>query len=235
MKQFNNNKYMNILKSLIRGFILMRGERNGIIKSFYKSILMISGKPVPINPKYWRIIPVLIFIALLMPIALSSTTISPQEYGYKHIVKEAPDNINNEVIWLARVIYSETKVKEEQILVAWVVRNRVETNYRGSTSYKDVILDPFQFSAFNKGSIKRSYFTGLTQGSTPMGWKSSIDIAYHVMYCPELYRPIPLDTRHFYSERSMISDSAPKWAASGSETDIDYVDENRFKFYNGVL
>ncbi len=34
--------------------------------------------------------------------------------------------IDNETLWLARCIYSETKRPEEQELVAWVVRNRVE-------------------------------------------------------------------------------------------------------------
>ena len=47
-----------------------------------------------------------------------------------------PEMIDNETLWLARAIFSETKRPEEQILVAWVIRNRVETGYRGNAHMK---------------------------------------------------------------------------------------------------
>ncbi len=60
----------------------------------------------------------------------------------------APADLEEPTLWLARAIYSETKLPHEQELVAWVVRNRVETAYRGRRTYRAVVLDPYQFSAF---------------------------------------------------------------------------------------
>src|SRR3990167_5555288 len=51
-----------------------------------------------------------------------------------------------DILWLARILYSESKVREEQIIIAWVVRNRVESGFRGAQSYKDVAISPAQFS-----------------------------------------------------------------------------------------
>ena len=31
----------------------------------------------------------------------------------------------SDILWLGRILYSESKVREEQIVIAWVVRNRV--------------------------------------------------------------------------------------------------------------
>jgi hypothetical protein len=64
--------------------------------------------------------------------------------------------VSEDVLWLARVIYSETKRPHEQELVAWVVRNRVETAYRGKDTYRSTVLDPWQFSAFNANAPKRT-------------------------------------------------------------------------------
>ncbi|WP_240332831.1 hypothetical protein [Salinibacter ruber] len=49
-----------------------------------------------------------------------------------------PLNLEGPTLWLARAIYSETKLPHEQELVAWVVRNRVETAYRGRRTYRAV-------------------------------------------------------------------------------------------------
>ena len=57
-----------------------------------------------------------------------------------------PPEPNASTLWLARAIYSETKLPHEQELVAWVVRNRVETAYRGRRSYRAVVLDPGRYA-----------------------------------------------------------------------------------------
>ena len=59
---------------------------------------------------------------------------------------------NSETIWLARGIYSETNDPFEMYPVAWVIRNRYDQQYNGCDTYKCVILDPLQFSAFNWNS-----------------------------------------------------------------------------------
>ncbi|WP_243663594.1 cell wall hydrolase [Rhodothermus marinus] len=85
-----------------------------------------------------------------------------------------PEAIDSETLWLARVIYSETKRPEEMELVAWVVRNRVETRFRGKATYRDVVLDPFQFSAFIPYNPRRQYYMRLTPHSRrPAGSRRS--------------------------------------------------------------
>src|SRR3990167_3969174 len=77
-----------------------------------------------------------------------------------------------EILWLARLIYSETKRPEEQILVAWVVRNRVESNYTGE-SYKEVALHDSQFSGLN--SFDKQYQENITRSYDDNGgaWQSA--------------------------------------------------------------
>jgi hypothetical protein len=144
--------------------------------------------------------------------------------------------ISEDVLWLARCIYSETKRAEEQQLVAWVVRNRVETEYRGQGTYRGVVLDPYQFSAFNPGSRKRRLFMGLTSSSEGQGWQSALRVAHDVYYSAERERPFPEETRHFYSERSMAGRMRPVWA--DGETPVQaagyVIDPRRFRFYTDI-
>lgn len=149
-----------------------------------------------------------------------------------------PELIDSETLWLARAIYSETKRPEEMELVAWVVRNRVETAYRGKASYRAAVLDPFQFSAFNPGNRKRTYYSSLTAGSNARGFDNALRIAYSVRHADPGYRPFSQNTRHFYSERSMVGVRHPYWASRGSvvkpQRTFD-VDERRFRFLEGVV
>ncbi len=149
-----------------------------------------------------------------------------------------PSLIDEETLWLARCIYSETKRPDEQELVAWVVRNRVESQYRGKRSYQDVVLDPYQFSAFNPSSRKYAHYTALNLDTQDPRWQHAINIAYHVRYAEPSLRPFSRKTRHFYSERSMRgSQTHPQWAA-GLEpvTPLRPVEleTKRFRFFEGV-
>lgn len=149
-----------------------------------------------------------------------------------------PEKIDVETLWLARVIFSESKRIDEQALVAWVVRNRVETKYRGMRSYESVALDPHQFSAFRDESTKRSYYTGLTAQSSTPGWQTALRVAYDVRHADARYRPFSRETRHFYSERSLGEFDAPTWATGKKPVEIRYqsidVDHWRFRFFEGV-
>ncbi len=149
-----------------------------------------------------------------------------------------PEQIDLETLWLARAIFSETKRVDEQALVAWVVRNRVDTRYRGKRSYEAVVLDPYQFSAFSQGNAKRPYYMGLSIHSKVPGWQTALQIAYSVRFAEGDHRPFSAHTRHFYSERSMARMLAPTWAEGLSPVRINYelvtVDERRFRFYEGV-
>ncbi|PSQ98554.1 MAG: hypothetical protein BRD48_06930 [Bacteroidetes bacterium QS_9_68_14] len=147
------------------------------------------------------------------------------------------DQIGSETLWLARCIYSETKRPEEQEFVAWVVRNRVETGYRGNDSYREVVLDPYQFSAFNPGSRKRSYFMSLDASSQEDGWRRALRIAHQVKTAPAGSRPFSKATRHFFSERSMTGRRSPNWSAHGEKVTPEggkNLAEDRFRFYEDV-
>lgn len=149
-----------------------------------------------------------------------------------------PELIDDETLWLARCIFSESKRYEEQELVAWVVRNRVETGYRGKMSYRDTVLDPFQFSAFNKNSTKRNFYVGLTPHTDLPGWTRTLWIAYHVRNGEGIFRPFPLKTRHFYSARSLPEDQLPPAWTEGRDPvtpNRDYtIEDTRFRFFAGV-
>lgn len=145
--------------------------------------------------------------------------------------------IKESTLWLARAIYSETKLPHEQELVAWVIRNRVETGFRGRTTYEAVVLDPYQFSAFNPGSTKRSFYMSLTPGVQLPAWQQALWIAHYVRHANPVYRPFSIETRHFYSERSMGDRQHPYWANRHQfvTPGWDYqVNERRFRFYKEI-
>ena len=148
-----------------------------------------------------------------------------------------PDRIDTETLWLARCIYSETKRADEMELVAWVVRNRVETEYRGRGTYRDVVLDPYQFSAFNPNGGKRWYYAKLDPSTEIRGWQRALAIAYGVRQAATDYRPFSIKTRHFYSERSMVGQPYPEWALGKTPVmpHRDFaLDERRFRFFSDV-
>ena len=145
--------------------------------------------------------------------------------------------VDSETLWLARCIYSETKRPEEQELVAWVIRNRVETGYRGQRSYRDVVLDPYQFSAFNPGTRTRSKYSALSPTTTNAGWQRALRIAHEVKSMPASLRPFSGTTRHFYSEQSMVGGRTPAWAHGQRPVrpKRDFtLEARRFRFYENI-
>jgi hypothetical protein len=184
-----------------------------------------------------------VILALLIP-ALTTAFVSLDDRMTERVL---PVDINpvpafdaaavgEDVLWLARCIYSETKRADEQELVAWVVRNRVETEYRGQDTYRGVVLDPYQFSAFNPGSRKRRLFMSLGAYSDAQGWQSALRVAHEVYHTNEGARPFPEETRHFYSEQSMSGRLRPVWAEG--ETPVQAagftIDPRRFRFYTDI-
>ena len=163
-----------------------------------------------------------------VPVSLVSDVALPPAFSL--------DDVTSDVLWMARCIYSETKRAEEQELVAWVVRNRVETGYRGQHSYEDVVLDPYQFSAFNPGNPKRRLYTTLAPSLDSPAFVQALEVAHSVYYAQPTARPFSEKTRHFYSERSMVGGKAPNWSAGHAPVRPTgfRVDPKRFRFYSGV-
>lgn len=155
-----------------------------------------------------------------------------QWYGLPGI---RPSNVDDETLWLARCIFSETKDPREMVLVGWVVRNRVETRYRGSRSYVNAVLDPYQFSAFNPTSSSRFFYSHLNESSRVRGWDAALRIAYMVRTADPTSRPFSIRTRHFFSQRSMVGQTFPYWVEDHQPVGVrETIDERRFRFYEGV-
>ncbi len=152
------------------------------------------------------------------------------------VVEDEGERVSKEeILWLARVVYSETKRPHEQELVAWVVRNRVETGYRGNSTYRDAVLDPYQFSAFNPGTRTRRHYAGLDWNSNEKGFQTALSIAADVATSDVQERPFSETTRHFYSARSMAGGRAPAWAHNKRPVELDrVVAADRFRFYERV-
>ena len=162
--------------------------------------------------------------------ASGSASASPRKESSKLL--PPPADLEAPTLWLARAIYSETKLPHEQELVAWVVRNRVETAYRGRRSYREVVLDPYQFSAFNPGAPKRALYAGLQPEAPLPRWRQALWVARYVRHADgAAYRPFSVETRHFYSERSMRGRAAPGWADRAGRY---VVDERRFRFFKQI-
>ena len=163
--------------------------------------------------------------------------LTPVAYHPRQAPLLTPGQIDDRTLWLARCIYSETKRPVEQELVAWVVRNRVETGYRGIDSYYEAVLDPYQFSAFNRGNRKRSYYLSLGRKTQAPGWQRALAIAHMVLQSDVSRRPFPATTRHFFSEVSMPGGHHPYWSFGERSVvpERDYtIDRDRFRFYAGV-
>lgn len=179
-----------------------------------------------------------IFI-LSLPVAASVWAAEPADSLARGSLREVLLRMDpfemDEVLWLAKCIYSESDRPDEQRLVAWVVRNRVETAYRGTT-YREVVLEERQFSAFNTPSPRRDHILSFNQNSESRAWQRALQIALEVYRADPSERPFSLTTRHFYSPISMKGASVPDWAESGDPLNSIAlgIDPSRFRFYDGV-
>lgn len=138
-----------------------------------------------------------------------------------------------EVLWTARALYSETRRPHEMWYVGWVIRNRVEARFRNKRSYKEVILDPKQFSAFNRASPLRGHYMNLDPEDVIMRprWHDALEVARRVVDAEPELRPFPKNTFHFYSEQSMVGQRHPDWKYAMNHVPINTVEPKRFRFY----
>ena len=188
--------------------------------------------PYPPRPFMRFLLPV--FLLLLVLPAPAAPAGDGQDDDVRARLQALPPLVRDEVVWLARCIYSESDRTDEQRLVAWVVRNRVETQYRGST-YREVVLSSFQFSAFNAPTTRRAFLLGLDVGAEAPGWAEALAIALDVHQAPPEARPFPITTRHFYSPVSMQpAGRTPDWALGAEPLALAGVDPWRFRFYAEV-
>lgn len=142
-------------------------------------------------------------------------------------------NYESELLMLARAIYSESKRTSEQYIIAWIIRNRVETGYRGERSYRAVVLDPVQFSAFNDTRLRDEYLA-LNFETDNSAWQNTLGVARSVIRVPYERNPLPSTARHFYAPRSMRGKKAPSWAKGKKPIELPGVNSSRLVALDGV-
>ncbi len=140
----------------------------------------------------------------------------------------------DEILWLARVIFSETKNKEEMRLVGWVVRNRVEAKYRGET-YKEVALSASQFSGLSPKNKQYKININMDYKSKNKKWIEALKIANKIYFAGGSERPFSKNVKHFYSPVSIKK--TPAWVKKG-KLNKTILSVNtltpRFAFYSDV-
>lgn len=119
-----------------------------------------------------------------------------------------------EVLWATRAVLSETKNPREMLLIANVIRNRVDMTYRGKQTAKEVILDPYQFSAFNPGRDSRWRYAKLEQGHVSNRlWRAAWNASRYAMTSRRSILPITdRCVTHFVHPRNLRQH--PDWIYS---------------------
>lgn len=135
--------------------------------------------------------------------------------------------LNTNLLHLAKTIYGEARGEnvETMLAVGWVIRNRLQSKRHGGT-YKDVVLQPLQFSCWNKGDLNYKIIKGMIKGRL---WEVCIGVAIVVMQSSEKHNPIP-NVRHYY-DKSM-DNSPPYWAEEGDLMSVYGV--NNLRLIRGV-
>ena len=140
----------------------------------------------------------------------------------------------SEILWLARVLYSETKQAHEMPYIAWVVRNRVEIGHRawdaeaGKNTYRGAALAKSQFSGMHP-HLDRHATSNLVMNyqSTGIAWEQALKIAEQVYYSDGSDRVLGPDVTHFYSP---VVISPPNLAYQ--VTNVHEFPTRRFAFYS---
>lgn len=139
-----------------------------------------------------------------------------------------------EILWLARIMYSETKRAEEQELIGWVVRNRVDTGYTGRT-YEDVAKHSAQFSGLHPYDRRYEHNISRWYSSGGESWETALELAKEVYFADESERPLALTTRHFYSPHAVSR--TPAWARDQEAVQLikdPKTNQVRFALYDKV-
>lgn len=162
-----------------------------------------------------------------------TTNLQSTNHSLTHKLSVTEDSLNaalhRDVMWLTRVNYSETDDPLEMYYVAHVVKNRVEDCYNRQCTYKDVVLDPYQFSAFN---YENQYYRTVTldNASRPLDFIEAKQTAFHAYM--DNHDPIK-GSKWFFSQVSMPNYRYPYWAINDGQVRVNkYISDWRFRFYN---
>lgn len=163
----------------------------------------------------------------------------------------APSSSLRDLDWLALCLASESNQPHEWQYIAWTIKLRVEGQNRYPNTYRDVVLQPSQFSYFNLWTDYRKPTSGAALTDQEIwrlalkGYAGAIytkhrnlldNCAAIISISPIWQAPFPLDTLHYYSLVSMKpKGSKPAWLPSARLLITPSgVDPQRFVFAAGV-
>ena len=130
--------------------------------------------------------------------------------------------LDKNLLYLAKTIYGEARGEtiETMFAVGWVIRNRLHLKHYGNT-YKAVVLQPKQFSCWNKDDPNYRKIKDVITGKP---WEVCIGVAIVVMQSTEKHNPIP-GVRHFYDKS--LDSNPPYWAEDGEYMSVYGVENIR--------
>ena len=135
--------------------------------------------------------------------------------------------LDTNLLHLAKTIYGEARGEniETMFSVGWVIRNRLKSGRHGNT-YKDVVLQPKQFSCWNKNDPNYKIIKGKIKGRL---WEVCIGVAIVVMQSAEKHNPV-MGVRHYYDKS--LDSNPPYWAEEGESMSVYGV--NNLRLIRGV-
>jgi hypothetical protein len=130
--------------------------------------------------------------------------------------------LNTNLLHLAKTIYGEARGEsiETMFAVGWVIRNRLQSGKYGKT-YKDVVLQPKQFSCWNKGDSNYKVIKGVIKTRL---WEVCIAVAIIVIQSIEKHNPV-MGICHYYDKS--LDSNPPYWADEGELMTVYGVDNIR--------
>lgn len=130
--------------------------------------------------------------------------------------------LNTNLLHLAKTIYGEARGEsiETMFAVGWVIRNRLQSGRHGKT-YKDVVLQPKQFSCWNKSDPNYKVIKGVIKTRL---WEVCIAAAIIVIQSAEKQNPV-MGVCHYYDKS--LDSNPPYWADDGEFMTVYGVDNIR--------
>lgn len=135
--------------------------------------------------------------------------------------------------WLGALLASESNEPHEWLYVGWVVRNRVEAEFLGDSTYVRVIRRRKQFSYWNQFEFldDDDAYREACSGRIRHQLDESERYAKWILSTPREYAPFAPNVFYFWSPVSMPEDGRiPGWAESMDRFCPPDVDPWRFIF-----
>jgi len=133
--------------------------------------------------------------------------------------------------WMARAIYSESKLYSNYEYIAWVIRNRMSSpEYPASA--RNVVLQDQQFSAFQDMEKRRNLLSMSYPEEKSTYFRRAYRISLYVLSVGEDMNPMP-EVRHFYMQDTLerkYGKSEPHWARGKDP----YFSNGQTKYFRGV-